>query len=68
MKTGLSKATRKAATDTDNEDAGKAIDKPGAGAQKPAEKPSAGAQKPAEKPSAHVGGSDKHSGTNADDE
>jgi len=68
MKTGLSKATRKAATDTDNEDAGKAIDKPGAGAQKPADKPGAGAQKPADKPSAHVGGSDKHSGTNADDE
>jgi hypothetical protein len=57
VKTGLSKATRKAATDAYNEDAGKAINKPGAGAQKPADKPSA-----------HVGVSDKHSGTNADDD
>ena len=55
-KTGLGTANRKAATDADNEDVGKADIKPGARAQKPADRPSA-----------HVGGSDKHSGTNADE-
>ena len=56
VKTVLGTANRKAARGADNEDADKADIKPGAGAQKPADKSGA-----------HVGGSDNHSGTSADE-